>query len=65
MRNGLKGAFNRRNILNGREITHNFRQNSANGYDFRVSAIVWTLENVCTTSCMRNGVKRELDVEMS
>ena len=27
MRSGVKFAFNRRNILNGREITHNFRQN--------------------------------------
>ena len=27
MRNGLKGAFKRRNILKGREIKHNFRQN--------------------------------------
>ena len=27
MQNGVKFAFKRRNILNGREITHNFRQN--------------------------------------
>ena len=27
MKNGVKFAFKRRNILNGNEITHNFRQN--------------------------------------
>ena len=27
MQNGVKFAFKRRNILNGREMTHNFRQN--------------------------------------
>ena len=27
MQNGLKFAFKRRNVLNGRGITHNFRQN--------------------------------------
>ena len=27
MQNGVKFAFKSRNILNGREITHNFRQN--------------------------------------
>ena len=27
VRSGVKFAFNRRNILNGREITHNFRHN--------------------------------------
>ena len=27
MQNGVKFAFKRRNNLNGREITHNFRQN--------------------------------------
>ena len=27
MRNGVKFAFNRRNILSGKEIAHNVRQN--------------------------------------
>ena len=27
MRNGVKWAFERRNILNRKDITHNFRQN--------------------------------------
>ena len=37
MQNGVKFAFKRRNIFNGREITHNFRQNR------RMKAIYETL----------------------
>ena len=108
MRNGVKGALKRRNILNGRELTHNVRQNlrmitileflglfdardrmhyvlhakssemgvwtskylkrernkalfsskSSNDYDFRVSERLLTLENVCSTFCVRSKVKR-------
>ena len=32
--------------------------NSMDDYDFRVPGLVLTLGNVCTTFCMRNGVKR-------
>ena len=32
--------------------------NSASDYDFTVSGRAVTLESVCTTLCMRNGVKR-------
>ena len=34
-----------------------FSSNLANESDLRVSGIVLTLENVCTTFCMQKGVK--------
>ena len=36
-----------------------FSSKSSNASDFRVSVLVLTLENLCTTFCERNGVKRE------
>ena len=35
-----------------------FSSKSTNESDLRVSGFVLTLENVCTTFCIRNGVKR-------
>ena len=53
----MKFAFIRRNILNGREITHNFRQNRRMKAICESPEFVLTLESVCTTFCMQNGVK--------
>ena len=32
--------------------------NSMDDYDFRAPGLVFTQQNVCTTFCIRNGVKR-------
>ena len=52
MQNGVKRPFKRRNILNGREITGNFRENQRMISDFSVSGFGSALENVFTTFCM-------------
>ena len=38
-----------------------FSSKFENDYDFRVSGRVLTLENVCSTFCMRNGGKRAFE----
>ena len=53
--NAVKITFERRNILNEREITHNYRQNRTN--DLRVCGLVSALDNACTTFCTHNAVK--------
>ena len=52
MQNGVTFAFKRRNILNGREITRNFRENQRMITDFSVSGFDSALEDVFTTFCM-------------
>ena len=57
MRNGVKFGFKRGNIINGREITGNYRENHRRISDFRVSGFDSALENVFTAFCMQNGEK--------
>ena len=52
MQNGVKFAFKSGNILNGREITGNYRENHRMISDFRVSGFDSALEDVFTTFCM-------------
>ena len=52
MQNGVKRPFKRRNILNGREMTGNFRENHRIISDFSVSGFDSALENVFNTLCM-------------
>ena len=50
----------RRNVLNGREITLNFRQNRLMLAILEFLGLFLTLENVCTMFCIQNGMKRAI-----
>ena len=58
--NAVEGAFKRRNISNGREITIYFRLNQRMIAICGVPGLTSTLENACTALHKHNAVKRAL-----
>ena len=65
VRNGVKRALKRRNILNGREITHNFLQNRRMIAILAFLGLFWRWKTYALRSACELESKWRLNVEIS